>query len=78
MLIEFQESQLDMIHARIAGTMPPAVQAPTNLSPTAAELYLQRVQGTGIGVEFLNVRPEVQQFLNALIEEIDSSSSQAD
>ena len=71
-LLEFKESQLDMIHARIAGSKPPAVQAPTGLSPSAAELYLKRVQGPGIGVEFISVRPEVQQFLAELIEQIDS------
>ncbi len=73
-LLEFQESELDMIHARIAGTLPPAVEAPSNLSPVAAEIYLRRVEGTGIGVEFLNVRPEVQQFLNDLIEKIDAAT----
>lgn len=70
-LLEFKESQLDMIHARIAGSKPPP-PAPSGLSPSAATLYLKRAQGTGIGVEFLSVRPEVQQFLNELIEQIDS------
>ncbi len=70
-LLEFKESQLDMIHARIAGDKPPALEAPTGMSDGAAALYLKRVQGTGIGVEFLNVRPEVQAFLGELIEALD-------
>jgi len=73
-LLEFKLSEMDMIHARIAGDKPPALEAPTGLSENAAEAYLKRVQGTGIGVEFLNVRPEVQQFIGELIEALDGKT----
>lgn len=74
-LLEFKDSQLDMIHGKIAGEFPLKKPAPDGLSGGAADLYLQRVQGTGIGVEFVNVRPEVQTFLGELIEALDKKTA---
>jgi c-di-GMP-binding flagellar brake protein YcgR len=68
-LLEFQTSELNMIHARIAA---PASGADDNVSLNSTPRWVER---TSIGVEFVNVRPEVKQFLTELIDVLEAKSA---
>lgn len=73
-LLEFKASELDMIHARIAGEKPPP-PVPEGLGESSVVRWVERNSGTAIGVEFLNVRPDTQQYLAELIERLNPSKS---
>jgi hypothetical protein len=74
-LLEFKASEINMIHGRVAGeksaSRPGAVDPVTESSVVR---WVQQVAGSGIGVEFINVRPDAQKFINELVDFLDANS----
>lgn len=61
-LLEFSTSELTMIHARVASVKPPP-----SVKVSTGEIWVKDGKRMEMGVEFINIRPEVQEFINALI-----------
>ena len=66
-LLEFKDASLAMIHGQVsAEAASDTVGRPP--MPSSASAYIKRIQGSGIGVEFLNIRPDVERFLSELMD----------
>lgn len=74
-LLEFRQADLPMIHARIEEEPVFGAKFTPNMAQSSVARWVQQVSGTGVGLEFINPRPEVLEFLTQIISMLNKDSS---